>query len=81
MRDITEEHQQKLADKVIEIIAEYEGSRDLIEVGAYRKGSNPSLDFAIEHIDGIESVLRQDRFEPSTHGEALTRFEAALKSA
>ena len=36
-----------------------EAENDLINIGAYQRGNNPEIDFAIDHIDGINTFLRQ----------------------
>ena len=48
-----------------EHLATYESKRDLVALGAYKKGSDPRLDAALARIDGIEKFLRQDRHERS----------------
>jgi flagellum-specific ATP synthase len=42
-----------------ELLATYKKAEDLINIGAYVKGSNPQVDRAIEKIDAINSFLRQ----------------------
>ena len=41
-------------------MATYSEAEDLINIGAYKAGSNPSIDFAIEKIDAVNSFLMQD---------------------
>jgi len=41
----------------------YEQNKDLIQVGAYEKGSNPDLDEAIKKRPQLEAFLRQDESE------------------
>jgi flagellum-specific ATP synthase len=55
--------QAAAAGWVRELLATYERSEDLINIGAYQKGSNPHVDEAIAHHDRIISFLRQDRHE------------------
>ena len=43
-----------------ELIALYENSRDLINIGAYQQGSNAKLDEAISKYDQIEVFLKQN---------------------
>ena len=40
-------------------------AEDLINIGAYVKGSNPRIDFAISKIDAVNEFLRQN-FDEST---------------
>ncbi|MGE3171508.1 MAG: FliI/YscN family ATPase [Planctomycetota bacterium] len=50
------EHQQR-ARKVREWLAHYEENRDLVTVGAYKKGGDPLLDQAIARMPQIEQLL------------------------
>jgi len=52
-----------LAGLTRETMASYSQAEDLINVGAYVKGSNPKIDFSIEKIDAINQFLRQGIFE------------------
>lgn len=45
--------------KLRELIALYENSRDLINIGAYQQGSNPKLDEAVAKYESIENYLKQ----------------------
>ncbi len=57
MPKVTAPDQQKRARRVRELLAHYEENRDLVSVGAYRKGSDPLLDQAIARISAIEGLL------------------------
>lgn len=50
----------RMAGALRAALAEYEGARDLIEVGAYAPGSSPAIDAAIAHRSAIDAFLRQD---------------------
>ena len=41
------------------VLATYREAEDLINIGAYKSGSNPSIDFAIEKIDAVNAFLCQ----------------------
>jgi flagellum-specific ATP synthase len=58
MNVVSAEH-WNAAKELLEIIAEYRRSEDLILLGAYVSGSNPKVDRALGMIDGIRSFLRQ----------------------
>ncbi len=47
------------ARRLRELLAAYEESRDLILLGAYQSGSDPTVDLAIEHMPTIDGFLRQ----------------------
>ena len=58
----TKEHRQA-AGYMRELLAAYTATEDLINIGAYQKGSNPRVDEAIARHDEIIGYLRQDRDE------------------
>lgn len=54
---------KKLAGKMKEVLAVYADAEDLINIGAYKPGSNPEIDFAIEKIKQSNEFLMQDTHE------------------
>lgn len=46
-------------------MATYRDAEDLVNIGAYVKGSNPEIDEALRPMTKIRQFLRQDLFEPS----------------
>jgi len=57
MPKVTTPEQQKRARRLRELLAHYEENRDLVAVGAYKKGADPLLDQAIAKIGAIEQFL------------------------
>jgi flagellum-specific ATP synthase len=53
------------------LMADYAGIEDYLSVGAYKPGSNPRIDEAIEKRDAIENFLIQDMNEKSSLAETL----------
>lgn len=51
--------QKVAAGRFRDLLATYEENRDLVQIGAYRPGTNPKLDAAIARIQGMEAFLRQ----------------------
>jgi len=74
MDAVTSEAQQKSAQKLRELMSLYEQKRDLVSLGAYKKGSDPKLDLALSKIDAIETFLRQGRHERTPFDETVTRL-------
>lgn len=64
MHQIATREQLDLAMRLRQIYSTYRQNRDLISVGAYRKGSDPRIDHAIEYWPRINDFLCQDMFEP-----------------
>jgi flagellum-specific ATP synthase len=59
MNDVADQRQQRLAGKLKEVLATYRQAEDLINIGAYKAGSNPKIDYAISKIDQVISYHRQ----------------------
>jgi flagellum-specific ATP synthase len=59
MPDIVSREQRDAASTVRELIAVHHEHEDLISIGAYRKGSNPQVDAAIQMKPEIDRFLRQ----------------------
>lgn len=60
MPKIVNDEQRNIAMKAREILATYREAEDLINIGAYVKGSNPKIDDAIKKYPSLESFLIQD---------------------
>ncbi len=56
---VTPEHMER-ANRIKEIMVTHREAEDLINVGAYQRGNSEQIDFAIDHIDRINQLLRQD---------------------
>lgn len=57
-----------------EILSTYREAEDLINIGAYVKGSNPQIDHALNKISQLRSFLKQDIFESSEYNSTLKRL-------
>lgn len=55
----TKEH-KSLAGKLKNVLATYNEAEDLINIGAYKSGSNPDIDYAVSKIRQINEFLQQD---------------------
>jgi FliI/YscN family ATPase len=54
----TEEHRRS-AQRLLDLLATYRENEDLINIGAYAKGSNPRIDESIAMVQSIRTFLRQ----------------------
>lgn len=61
-----------------ELMAAYEDVADLVSIGAYKSGSNPLADRAIELREAIESFLRQDKGDASSFETTMAKIEAII---
>ncbi|NLO97203.1 MAG: FliI/YscN family ATPase, partial [Peptococcaceae bacterium] len=69
MNDIVSPEQRDLAARIRNHLAVYQDAKDLIDIGAYVKGSNPSIDEAIKYIGRINAFLCQDTDEKFNYSE------------
>jgi len=76
--DIISEEQKSQSGKIAELLSVYEDSEDLISIGAYESGSNVKVDKAIEHIDEINSFLKQNINEKSDFEKTLSELKNLL---
>lgn len=71
MSSITDKEHKKLAGKLKNVLATYADAEDLINIGAYKSGSNPEIDYAIQNIHAVNNFLMQDVDEKFTYEEVL----------
>ncbi len=55
---VTEEHKE-VSGKLKMVLATYNEAEDLINIGAYKNGSNKSIDYAISKIEAVNKFLQQ----------------------
>jgi flagellum-specific ATP synthase len=75
MNDVISESHKELAAKVKSLISVYSEAEDLINLGAYVKGSNPRIDEALIYIDEIRKFLIQDVDEKVDFEETLRQLK------
>ncbi len=76
MVDVVDENHQKFANKMREVLATFREAEDLINIGAYIKGSNPKIDYALTKIDKVEQFTRQGIFERSNFQESVQKLSS-----
>ena len=74
MRDVITSQHSKSAYELQKMLATYKKSEDLISVGAYKPGSNPETDKAIQKIDAINNFLNQSTNELVSFDETVDRL-------
>jgi len=67
---VSKDHKQ-VAGKLKNVLATYNEAEDLINIGAYKRGSNPNIDLAIEKIDSVNAFLLQDVDEKLTFEQSV----------
>ncbi len=71
MTTVADDDHIQAAGKLREVLATYEAQKDLIYIGAYKKGSDAKTDYAISKIDGVNAFLRQGMHEKVSAADAI----------
>ncbi len=74
-RVVDDQHLQT-AQRVRAHLAVFEAKQDLVALGAYRAGSDPRLDRALERLRGIDEFLTQGPRENSDFAETVRRLSS-----
>jgi flagellum-specific ATP synthase len=74
MNNIVSAEHLAAASGLRELLALYREAEELLNLGAYKHGSNPRLDFAIAHKGEIDAFLKQPVTEYSSFEETLERL-------
>lgn len=78
MNDIVSDEHKKTSVKFRETLATYRESENLINIGAYVKGSNKKIDYSMKCIDNINDFLTQEVGENFVYEETLDRLRKVL---
>lgn len=78
MPSIINKEQKRLAGEIKNLMAVYKDAEDLINIGAYVKGSNSSIDRAMEKIIYINNFLKQETFEKIEMDEVLSAMSSII---
>ncbi len=78
MPAITTEEHRHAAHRLLDMMATYREAEDLINIGAYVKGSNPRIDEALKNWDRIRSFLRQKADEKAAFDESIAQLTSMM---
>ena len=79
MPDIVKQDHRSRAISFIDILATYKEAEDLINIGAYVKGSNPQIDHALAKMPLLRAYLKQDMFEKATYNDSVGRLKEIIE--
>jgi flagellum-specific ATP synthase len=74
MVELVNEGHSRAAGELRSILATYRDNQDLINIGAYSKGSNPGIDKAISMIQTINDFLKQRVDEKVSYADTTSRL-------
>lgn len=63
MSSIVSNHHKTAAGRLRNVLATYNEAEDLINIGAYKKGSNKDIDYSVEKIGDVNQFLCQGVYE------------------
>jgi len=78
MRHVTDAAHNEQATRFRDLLAAYEDARDLISIGAYERGSNPTVDEAVELMGAMRDFLRQAPDDRCGAEETLRRLRELM---
>lgn len=70
----TREH-KSYAGKLKNVMATYAEAEDLINIGAYKAGSNPDIDYAVSKIGAVNEFLMQDVSDKFTFEQTVSMLK------
>jgi flagellum-specific ATP synthase len=76
MTAVTDREHQQAAGMYKELLATYRQAEDLINIGAYKPGTNGKIDMAVSKIERILNYVRQDIHENIAFDRALDELKA-----
>ncbi len=80
MSEISSKEHKDSAGMARDLLATYKNSEDLINIGAYVKGSNPKVDMAIHYHEPILSFLKQGIGEQHSFEESTSILQNMFKN-
>jgi len=75
MSSIADKQHKDAAGKLRNVLATYSDAEDLINIGAYKRGANAEIDFAIDKIGDVNAFLMQETDEKFTLEEEIGLIE------
>jgi flagellum-specific ATP synthase len=79
MSSIVDSEHTKLAERVRTLLSTYLNSEDLINIGAYKRGTNPQIDEAIYYYPKIIEFFKQAVHENYTTEETVQLLSTIVK--
>ena len=79
MPNIVDENQINIANEIKDIMATYKESEDLINIGAYKSGSNGKIDRSIRLINKINDFLTQGIMEKVTYDDTIETLKSIIE--
>lgn len=80
MTEIVPQEHLQMASEIRATLSTYYENYDIISIGAYKMGTNPKIDYAIQNIDRINEFLKQGIDEKFTFEETVALMRGLVAS-
>lgn len=80
MSSIATKSHKAAAGKLKNVMATYNEAEDLINIGAYKSGSNPNIDYAISKIQAVNDYVCQDTHVKFTLEDEISMLEKIFET-
>ena len=74
LSSITSDTHRRAVHRLLDMMATYREAEDLINIGAYVRGSNPRIDESLKHWEEIRNFLRQPSDESADFEDSIERL-------
>ena len=78
MNQIVDDGHKETVQQIRSLMATYEQNRELINIGAYKRGTDQEIDRAISYYPKIQTFLKQHVFEYKTLDESIAMMKDLL---
>ncbi|MCT4688224.1 flagellar protein export ATPase FliI [Vallitalea sp.] len=75
MSEVADDRHKDMANNMKTVLATYKDVEDLINIGAYSRGSNEDIDYAIDKIKLVNNYLKQKTEEKFNFDEEIDKME------
>lgn len=78
MNDIADREQIDAAGKLRNLLSVYDTNYDLVNIGAYKSGTNRALDEALSKMDKINEFLQQNIYDKIPYEDSVTMMKNSI---
>ena len=78
MNDLISENELELAASIRKALSVYSESKDILDIGMYKPGSNPDLDFAVKVVPELQKCFSQKVTETCTRQQAIKELRVIM---
>ncbi len=74
MPTVVSKEQYEASGRIRELLSIFSDASDLVNIGAYKTGSNPKIDWALKHIDAVNSFFKQGMTESVSFDDTVEQL-------